>query len=392
MQSINVFVSSTCYDLSQIRRDLFDAISQLGHNPVMSEFNTFPVDPLHSTVANCIKQVETSADIFVLIIGGRYGNTSPSGKSITNLEYSTAKRKNIPIYIFLKQDILNLIPLYEKNQDADFSPFVDSVKIFDFIKQLQRDSKWHYPFSSFQDIIQALRNQFSFHFKECLWTHINLHQQGDNTLLKKLSGQALKISLEKRTDLWKGHFWSQILVDEINKYENLKSDFENQFSFTGIIYVNSSHDFIKFMLEKQHYDKRISESIGTLLNDVLKKYLNSDESVAYKEGMLYAAETYGKIFKGITENSLRIMSLVCRTEQEHIKELALKLISPLIKKLWDYPFELQRKIEYAIEQISFGERIDKVDGMLTLPWDDEIEQEFTQAVKAYEIFIISQDR
>lgn len=36
MAGVNIFISSTCYDLSQVRQDLHDIISGLGHNPMMS--------------------------------------------------------------------------------------------------------------------------------------------------------------------------------------------------------------------------------------------------------------------------------------------------------------------------------------------------------------------
>ena len=36
MAGVNIFISSTCYDLSQARQDLRDFISGLGHTPMMS--------------------------------------------------------------------------------------------------------------------------------------------------------------------------------------------------------------------------------------------------------------------------------------------------------------------------------------------------------------------
>ena len=45
MTGVNIFISSTCYDLSQVRQDLRDFISGLGYNPMMSEQNDFPIDP-----------------------------------------------------------------------------------------------------------------------------------------------------------------------------------------------------------------------------------------------------------------------------------------------------------------------------------------------------------
>ena len=39
MAGVNIFISSTCYDLSQVRQDLCEFISGLGYNPMMSEQN-----------------------------------------------------------------------------------------------------------------------------------------------------------------------------------------------------------------------------------------------------------------------------------------------------------------------------------------------------------------
>lgn len=82
-------VSSTFYDLRQIRADLAQFITnELGYVPLLSELPPFPVDPDLDTVANCRARVERDADIFVLVIGGRYGSIDDkTDKSITNLEF-----------------------------------------------------------------------------------------------------------------------------------------------------------------------------------------------------------------------------------------------------------------------------------------------------------------
>ena len=46
MAGVNIFISSTCYDLSQVRQDLRDFIFGLGHNLMMSEQNDFAIIPL----------------------------------------------------------------------------------------------------------------------------------------------------------------------------------------------------------------------------------------------------------------------------------------------------------------------------------------------------------
>ena len=108
-----VFVSSTCYDLKQIRQNIRDFIEDdLGYEAVLSEYDTFPIDPDMDTVNNCLRVVEERANIMVLIVGGRYGYITNHGeKSITNLEYLRAKMKGIPIFVFIDQSILNILPI-----------------------------------------------------------------------------------------------------------------------------------------------------------------------------------------------------------------------------------------------------------------------------------------
>src|SRR5674476_668187 len=101
MEPIKVFLSSTCYDLKQIRTDLFDFLVSYGVTPIFSEYPSFPIDPDKNTIENCIENVKNNTDIFILVIGNRYGAQIDSGKSITNTEYTYAKEVGIPIYLSL---------------------------------------------------------------------------------------------------------------------------------------------------------------------------------------------------------------------------------------------------------------------------------------------------
>ena len=69
-----VFVSSTCYDLKQVREDLKDFFEiNYGFQAMLSEFSSFPIDPCIGTFENCLSNVDKLADIFILIVGTRYG-------------------------------------------------------------------------------------------------------------------------------------------------------------------------------------------------------------------------------------------------------------------------------------------------------------------------------
>lgn len=90
----SIFVSSTCFDLKQIRADIKAFIeNDLGYDVLLSEQDSFPVNPNISTIDNCLNAVTGRADILVLVIGGRYGSVADSGLSVTNMEYLRAHAK-----------------------------------------------------------------------------------------------------------------------------------------------------------------------------------------------------------------------------------------------------------------------------------------------------------
>ena len=108
-----VMVSSTFYDLRQIRDDLRRFLdNELGYTALVSEHPSFPVDPDLTTVENCRERVQRDADIVILVIGSRYGSVEDeSAKSVTNLEYLSARQKGIPVFAFVDQGIIPLLPI-----------------------------------------------------------------------------------------------------------------------------------------------------------------------------------------------------------------------------------------------------------------------------------------
>ncbi len=137
MDKTRVFISSTFFDLSQVRDDIRRSIIGLGHEPVLSEFPSFPVLPELSIIENCRRNVRNNADVFILIVGGRKGSIDNTTKrTITNIEYETAKQSGIDTFIFVKRSVLSLLPIWEKNPTADFSSEVDSPDVFHLLRKL----------------------------------------------------------------------------------------------------------------------------------------------------------------------------------------------------------------------------------------------------------------
>jgi len=196
MALLKVFVSSTCYDLNMVRGELRTFISELGHDPVMSDYHDVLFDPRTHTHESCIKEIPNS-DVVILIIGSRHGGTAiprainsldieklkllskssklletPENISITQLEILKAIEANIPIFTFVDSRVLHDHLFYEKNKDKgilgsiDF-PSIDkketAIYIFEFINFLRLRSKNNSiaEFSKISDIEDFLKKQWS---------------------------------------------------------------------------------------------------------------------------------------------------------------------------------------------------------------------------------------
>lgn len=169
MSKTRIFVSSTCYDLAAAREDIRNCLLGLGHEPLLSEYASFPVSPDLRTLENCRKNLREHTDIFVLIVGCRRGALDiGANKSIVNLEYDTAKEHGLDTFVFVHRTVKDLLPVWETNPDADFTARVDHPEVFKFVKGLQADQRWVFPFERTADITGTLQIQLSIFLRELL--------------------------------------------------------------------------------------------------------------------------------------------------------------------------------------------------------------------------------
>lgn len=93
-KKLQVFVSSTYSDLTQERQAAVGAILTAGHIPAGMELFTSGDESQLKVIYRWIDQ----SDIFLLILGGRYGSIEPkSGKSYVHLEYEYALNSGKPL-------------------------------------------------------------------------------------------------------------------------------------------------------------------------------------------------------------------------------------------------------------------------------------------------------
>lgn len=103
VQGRKIFVSSTAEDLSDHRQKVIEGVLRLGQNPIAMEY--FGSTPTLS-LDECKMRVK-EADAVVVIVAHRYGWVPPPEKggdgvkSITWIEYETAKELDRPIFAFV---------------------------------------------------------------------------------------------------------------------------------------------------------------------------------------------------------------------------------------------------------------------------------------------------
>lgn len=195
MAKPRVFISSTYYDLKHLRSSIENFVDTLGYDPVLSEKGGIAYSPEVPLDESCYREAR-NADIYVLIIGGRYGSETSNTKlkipkdfytryeSITKLEYKNASENDIPIYILIEKSVYADYENYLKNKTNTTYNYahVDSVNIFSFIEEILSQTRNNpiYQFDKYIDIETWLREQWAGLFRE---------------LLKKLSSQSQMTSL-----------------------------------------------------------------------------------------------------------------------------------------------------------------------------------------------------
>ncbi len=109
-----VFVSSTYADLKQERQKVIQALMELDCIPAGMEL--FPA--ADEEQFEFIKRVIDDCDYYLLIIGGRYGSTTPQGISYTEQEYDYALAREMKVIALLHENP-DEIPFGKSEQDPD---------------------------------------------------------------------------------------------------------------------------------------------------------------------------------------------------------------------------------------------------------------------------------
>lgn len=347
-----MFVSSTCYDLSQVRVDLRDSLTSLGIEPIMSEFDTFPINPDKDTVTNCVEVVKARADMFLMIVGGRYGSTNDAGKSITNLEFLEAQAKRIPKYVFVKRNILDLLPIWRANPDGDFSSAVDSISVFKFISSFRDSGEvWVFPFETAQDISSTLRTQLSYLFSEGL--DLRLKLQDIQFGVDVMGPRALRILMEKPKG-WEYLLFAQILNDEISALHQKRLDVELRISFGPTYQLDEVFDVTTWITGRLSDISNIIDQIGRAMNDGMERAVGKPGEPGDAQRIYHLAKRLADGYEQLLDWTLQFYRVSTPDQFKRLIELASSFSSNALKEIESYSSTLYATLaEYIANASSY---------------------------------------
>lgn len=111
-----IFISSTYEDMQPYRAKAMDALRQLQQTPIVMEDFGANTEP---SIETCRTRIQQS-DIFVLIVGFKYGSLGEGGKSFVELEYEYALKLKKPILVFIVDDDAEIkVSLVDKGEPAE---------------------------------------------------------------------------------------------------------------------------------------------------------------------------------------------------------------------------------------------------------------------------------
>lgn len=131
-RKFSIFISSTYEDLKDERQALVGVALESNFTPVgMEQFHAAPTSQW-----NVITKMIDECDLYLLIIGGRYGTIEEeAGISYTEKEYNYAKNKELPVLVLIK----NPLTINENKKDTGDDKFDKMKKLENFREKVTHD-------------------------------------------------------------------------------------------------------------------------------------------------------------------------------------------------------------------------------------------------------------
>lgn len=229
-KKFQVFISSTYTDLIEERQQAVTAVLDSNHIPAgMELFKANNQDQM-----NVIRQWIDESDVFMLILGGRYGSIDPATqKSYTHLEYEYALEKNMPIFTLILDEQMIKDKYTNSNRSFnDFNEKKNPKKLAAFVEQTKTGSVVKFIENIYQIdsvVMGSLRN-FENNANIGGWVRSNESSADNHSFIQQIEELELEISLLKEQN--------KILTEENYLRRRLPSPIkESIFKFSNMMDV-----------------------------------------------------------------------------------------------------------------------------------------------------------
>lgn len=165
---VHVFVSSTCYELRDLRAGLCKWLTDLGMVAVMSDEGGFPHDDIQPYVT-CLDQLEECL-LVIGVIDRKYGTKFPdwgkhseyNGLSPTHAELRHAIKLRKKILLYVHKDTLNFYEWWRKNKSFENPPHALQKETLVLIEELKHldPAPWIEGFKDAVDLQNSLNKEF----------------------------------------------------------------------------------------------------------------------------------------------------------------------------------------------------------------------------------------
>ncbi|HTB52289.1 MAG TPA: DUF4062 domain-containing protein [Ferruginibacter sp.] len=169
MATPRLFVSSTCYDLQEIRFQLRNFIREFGYDAVMSEFDDIFYNYESHVQDSCLDEI-SKCQLFILVVGNNYGSIYHQDKqenkipdSVTLREFRKALELKVYKHIFINKYVDYDYKNYKRALDKATLKYFKENEVADSDIQTARtiiktslDDVYHFPYESYKYVFYFL--------------------------------------------------------------------------------------------------------------------------------------------------------------------------------------------------------------------------------------------
>ena len=281
----------------------------------------------------------------MLVISGRYGSVDVTpNTSVTNLEYTSARHKRIPIYVFIDPQVLALLPLWKRNQAADFSEQVDSPRLFEFIEHVRTiDAVWMNEFRSARDITDALRTQFAYQQQ----TGLRLQRQtlglADQDWLETLHGEALRVALD-RPRAWEYLLFATALRDGVARHRRLARTHALKIP---IGFGEDVQDPLAWIQNRFSDALRLAKTLNDLMGPI-KEAFGQAGTPGDTSAIVFVADTIADLYRDALLWALRVRTANVGERFQRIATAVGDMMDDVIQQLAQFGPHMKAQIEAAL--------------------------------------------